>query len=84
MGNKGIDACSVGSAMHFVSNQVHCVYIKEAFDSSLGALTWVHALRAAAIAAKLNYTDMGIISFLTNVECPEGLLATLAMCSSRI
>ena len=60
--------------MHFVSYQVHCVYYKKLASSSSGALTWVHALRAAAIAAKLNYTDMDIISFLTNVECRRACL----------
>ena len=43
----------------------------------------MHALRAAAIAAKLKYTDMDITRFLIDVEGPEGLLATLATGSSR-
>ena len=41
-----------------------------------GALTLLHAARAAAIAAKQNFTDIDIIRFLTNVECLEGLFDT--------
>jgi hypothetical protein len=34
------------------------------------------ARRTAGIAAKMNYTDIDIIRFLTNVECLEGLFDT--------
>ena len=42
----------------------------------LSGLTPLHAARAAAIAAKQNFTDIDIIRFLTNVECLEGLFDT--------
>ena len=39
-------------------------------------MTLLLAARAAAIAAKQNFTDIDIIRFLTNVECLEGLFDT--------